>query len=74
MPVEDKYLKEELSHEEAVDTYINGNISDFKEWLNSSKTTKRDVILALDYYQEYYYDAHKTTRFIDTILTYLKKP
>lgn len=33
----------------AVDNYINGNISDFKEWLQDPSTTKTEIIDALSH-------------------------
>ena len=32
---------------EAVNTYINGNISDFKSWLQDDSTTKTEIIYAI---------------------------
>ena len=37
--------------EEAVDTYHNGNISDFKAWLK--KSSKLDILHAIEYHQQY---------------------
>ena len=36
-----------------VESYLNGNISDFKRWLK--KTNKQNVILALQILGDYYY-------------------
>lgn len=43
--------------EEMVETYLNGNISDFKKWLK--KTNKSNVILALQILGDYYYQENQ---------------
>jgi len=41
-----------MSYQEAVDTYICGNRSDFKEWLLGATTL--DVLNAIEYYARLY--------------------
>jgi len=38
------------NYKEAIETYINGNISVFENWLKRS--SKKDMLKALNYYQE----------------------
>jgi hypothetical protein len=39
------------STKEAIDTMINGNLSDFREWLKKAK--KIDILDAIEYHQQY---------------------
>lgn len=48
-----------LKVEEMVETYINGNVSDFKRWLK--KANKKDVIMALQILGAYYYEENQRT-------------
>lgn len=41
---------------EAVDTFQNGNISDFKSWLKRAK--KKDILDAVEYYTANYGSRH----------------
>ena len=41
---------------EAVDTYQNGNISDFKKWLK--RASKKDILDAVEYYSGNYGSRH----------------
>ena len=41
---------------EAVDTYQNGNISDFKKWLK--RASKKDVLDAIEYFTANYGSRH----------------
>lgn len=52
--------------QEAVDTYINGNISDFKAWLKGC--SKVAVLDAIEYYAGQYGKRHQI---INTMRTYL---
>jgi len=42
---------------EAIDTYINGNISDFKKWLKYAK--KSSILDAIEYYSATYGQRHE---------------
>lgn len=42
---------------EAIDTYINGNISDFKKWLKRAK--KSAILDAIEYYSATYGQRHE---------------
>lgn len=72
MKVEEKYLKEESGYIEAVDTYVNGNISDFKDWLNDRNTTKKDILQAVKYYSSFKGEIG-IGRTIDVFTRYLNK-
>jgi len=43
--------------QEAVDTYVNGNISDFKVWLK--RASKLDILEAIEYYFANYGGRHQ---------------
>jgi hypothetical protein len=45
-----------MSPSEAVDTYVNGNISDFKEWLKNASAL--NVLDAVEYYSGNYGQRH----------------
>lgn len=34
--------------QEAIDTYVNGNVSDFKAWLKTAR--KSEILAAIEYY------------------------
>jgi len=55
------------SAEEAIDTLINGNISDFKKWLK--RTSKKDLLNAVEYYGNNY---GKRYIIIKIIISYLE--
>lgn len=46
-----------MNYKQAVDTYINGNKSDFKAWLKKSK--KLDMLNAIEYYTANYGQRHE---------------
>ena len=55
-----------IAAEAAVDTYINGNISDFKEWLH--KADAFGIICAMRYYGANYGELYKILNIIEKYL------
>ena len=45
-----------MTYQEAIDTYVNGNVSDFQRWLKRAK--KVDVLNAIEYYSANYGGRH----------------
>lgn len=52
--------------EEAIDTYINGNISTFKEWLE--KADKQDILHGIRYYGANYGECFKMLNIMEKYL------
>lgn len=57
-----------MKTEEAIDNYINGNISVFKKWLK--RATKLQVLDAIEYYCANYGKRHQI---INTMRSYLER-
>ena len=57
-----------MTHQEAIDALVNGNISAFKAWLKQAK--KMDLLNAIEYYSGNFGNRHII---INTMRAYLEK-